>query len=501
MPTTRRDFLRFSAAAGGALAASTLIADVGTHIADAQSSTRPSASFDAALHALNRISYGARPDDVVRIGAIGIPAYIDEQLAPDSIDDTAMDERLLAHPILRMSRENAHALGFDGRTQTALMHGFLVRANHSQRQLFERVVEFWTDHFNIPIDDLAPDLIVMHREVIRRHAFGRFRDLAFGVARSPAMLTFLDNTYSTAEHPNENYARELLELHTLGVDGGHYSETDVKEAARALTGWQVHDGTDDGFFFNRDDHDGEAKTILGVTMPAGRGIEDGLHLLDLAVHHPATARFICRKLCVRFVSDRPSDALVESAAQVWEANDGAIVPVLRHILTSDEFASSAGLKMRRPLEFFVAALRATGAHFRNEWTLGETLTALGQAPYSWAPPNGYPDVAGAWLGSGMLLERWNTAILITHQAYSEQWTEVETDIRARIGDPATVGALVDAVANQVFAARLPDDARATFIAFVRDDSDESAPVTSRVIADKLGMLYGLMLASPHFQWT
>ncbi len=459
---------------------------------------RASASFDPDLHLLNRISYGARPDDLARIRSIGASAYLEEQLAPEGIDDSALETRLRQTvPILFMNREEVHALGFDGRVERALRDGFLLRAIHSRRQLYERMVEFWMDHFNIPAEGYAHDLIAFQRDVVRRHALGKFRDLVFGTARSPAMLYYLDNNSSSAEHPNENYARELLELHTLGVDGG-YSERDVQEAARALTGWRVHDGIPDGFFFDHDMHDFDPKQVLGRSLPGGRGIEDGLHVLDIAVHHTATPRFICHKLCVRFVSDSPPADLVESAAQVWEAHDGAIVPVLRHILTSGAFRDSAGMKLRRPLEFFVAASRATGAVYRAWWHLTETLNALGQPPFGWGPPNGYPDVAGAWLASGLMLERWNTAIAMTHTAYSEQSSGIDTQIRQRVGTPETVGALIDRTAEQVFGAPLPGEARAPFLAFMEADAD--TPLTPMIMADKFGMLYGLMLASPHFQW-
>ncbi|MCS7070817.1 MAG: DUF1800 domain-containing protein, partial [Anaerolinea sp.] len=220
--------------------------------------------------------------------------------------------------------------------------------------------------------------------------------------------------------------------------------------------------------------------------------------LDLAVHHPSTPRFVCRKLCVRFVSDSPPDDLVESAAQVWEAHDGAIVPVLRHILTSDAFRASAGMKLRRPLEFFIAAARATGAVYRNSWQLTETLNALGQPPFGWGPPDGYPDVASAWMAAGLMLERWNTAIDMTHAAYSERHSGIDTAIRQRVGTPNTVGELIDRVAEQVFGAPLPPDLRVPFLTFMEASAD--TPITPLLMADKFGMLYGLMLASPYFQW-
>jgi uncharacterized protein (DUF1800 family) len=458
------------------------------------------AAWGENLHFLNRISYGARPEDMERINAIGIEAYLEEQLDPAALDDSAADAILAKIAILNMDRHETYRLTDpEYRTWMALVEGMVLRAVHTKRQLHERMVEFWLDHFNIPADELGTDLVIYHREIVRRHALGNFRDLAFSTAQSPAMLYYLDNYLSVAEHPNENYARELMELHTLGVDGG-YTEDDVKAVARALTGWTVNNATETGFYFDPTVHDTLQKDILGHHLPPNRGIEDGLHVLSILVNHESTARFVSRKLCVRFVSDNPPPALVESAAQVWMANDGEIKPVLRHIFTSDEFRQSAGQKLRRPLEFFIAALRATGTQFREFWIMDELLQDLAQRPYGWAPPNGYPDAAGAWTNSAGLLARWNTAMTLTHSAVSEEDTGMTTELYERIGHPDTVGGLVDAISTQVFAVPLPADLRATFVDYASDGAGESLELSNRLLAQKVGTLYGLMIASPLFQW-
>jgi uncharacterized protein (DUF1800 family) len=313
------------------------------------------------------------------------------------------------------------------------------------------------------------------------------------------MLYYLDQTYSDKDHPNENYARELLELHTLGVDGG-YTETDVKEAARALTGWTVNDGVEDGFYFNPEMHDTDEKTILGHTMPAGRGIEDGLHLISIIANHPETARFVCRKLAVRFVSDAPPDSLIERMVQVWAETRGEIKPVLRVLFTSDEFYAATGQKFRRPLDFFIGARRATGSEILNYWWLRTTLEELAQVPYGWQPPNGYPDVGAAWKGTSSLLARWNTATLLTHEALSSGSNELRTQILERTGHPGTVGELVDTVSTQVFGVTLPAEQRSAFIDYAAEGEDESTPVDIHLLIRKVGTLYGMMLASPIYQW-
>lgn len=497
MDTTRRDFLKGL----GAAAAGLTLGDValGTLRAYAGSPELPVAA-DPDVHVLQRLTWGALPDELAHLREVGYEAWLDEQLDPERLADPEGDEVMRQLPVLGLSRREAHSLGFDGRIYNGILRGMVWRAVRSRRQLYERMVEFWADHFNIPAGDLSHDVLIMHREVLRRHALGNFRDLVSGTAQSPAMLYYLDQAYSTQEHPNENYARELLELHTLGVDGG-YSETDVLEAARALTGWTVHDGTETGFYFDAEAHDSQPKTILGHSMPGGRGIEDGLHLLSIIVNHPATARFICRKLCLRFVSDAPSDALIESAAQVWQANHGEIVPVLRQILTSDEFLQSAGQKLRRPLDFFIGALRATQTRPSDEWQFYVMMEDLGQLPYGWNPPDGYPDTASAWISSAGLLARWNSAMALTHGAWSDRESGLHTRLDTLIDRADTVGGLVDAVAVRVFGtAELPADVAQSLVDYASDGAGRDLPVTPGLISAKLGTLFGLMLASPVYQW-
>lgn len=481
MLLTRRDFLR------GDIRASVMF------------QSPEEATVDPVVHLMNRITFGPRPGDITHARNIGLEAILDEQLNPDSLDDSETDDMLRRLPILTMDRATLHRLD-EYRVHKSLVQGMVTRAVHSRRQLLERMVDFWTDHFNIPAEDYPHDVVIFQREAIRKHALCKFQDLLIATAKSPAMLFYLDNFANIAESPNENYARELLELHTMGVDGG-YTEQDVKEVARAFTAWTVHDGTPTGFHFHTHDHDTDGKVILGHRLPAGRGIEDGFHVLSLLAHHPSTAQYVCRKLCVRFVSDNPPQSLVDSLATVWQETDGDIKAILRHLFLSDEFYASAGQKLRRPLEFFVGALRATGTKIGDWWQLEEMLMELGQFPYGWHPPNGYPDVAGAWMSTNGLLARWNVAMRLTHGAYSDMYDlgyGLTTEIRKRIGEPNTVGAFVDAVASQIFGVPLAGADRQSFLAYL--GYPESEPATLRLIGRKLGSLYGLMLASPQYQW-
>ena len=485
--TSRRQFL------GGAAA----LLGLGASFAHAEA-----APADAELHLLNRLTWGPRPGELKRLRDLGAEAFLDEQLHFERLDDGDADVRLAEFPILAMNRRTLYGLqNAQGRARRALVRGMLERAVYSERQLLERMVEFWSDHFNVPSDfDNTLNLVVFQQDV-RRHALGRFRDLLAATAKSPAMLYYLDNYVNVKERPNENYARELLELHTLGVDGG-YTEQDVKATARAFTGWTIHDRTETGFYFDDSEHDTDAKKVLGRDLPAGRGLEDGLHVLGILADHPATARFVCRKLCVRFVSDAPPESLVDRLADVWAATGGEIKPVLRALFLSEEFKASAGQKLRRPLDFFVGALRASGTRVREWWLTEELLEALGQTPYGWHPPDGYPDVAAAWLSANGLLTRWNTAMRLTHGALSDadQGYGLSTRLTERTPEVETVGELVAAVSRQVFGARLPEAALEPFVHYASDGAGAAEPVTPQLLGRKLGSLYGLMLASPQFQW-
>ncbi len=316
------------------------------------------------------------------------------------------------------------------------------------------------------------------------------------------MLLYLDNASSNKEYPNENYARELLELHTLGVDGG-YTERDVKEVARAFTGWSLNDSFPGRFYFDANKHDDE-KEVLGRTLPAGRGIEDGLEVLDLLAHHPATARFIALKLGRMFVEDTPPESFIGSTANAFTDSDGELLAVVRHVFHTPEFWASAGRKYRRPLEQLVASLRAlypalkVSAKGRGE--LIWRLETQGHRPYHWFPPNGYPQTTEAWLSSGGLLRRWNLAMRLPYA--SEGWIEgVTLDLGALLPQAETVGVWVDRSALRLTGTKLEPVQREALVAFVADTSDPDYPLTEERYTDKRAALAGLLLASPGFQWS
>jgi uncharacterized protein (DUF1800 family) len=290
----------------------------------------------------------------------------------------------------------------------------LLRAVYSRRQLFEVMVAFWTDHLNISIE--KGDCIYLKptddREVIRRHALGRFRDLIRASATSPAMLVYLDgnrNRRSKAgEVPNENYARELMELHTMGVDGG-YTQQDVYEAARALTGWRVRERWRRGtVWFDAAGHDDGPKRLLGRTISAALAAGDVDAVVDIVCQHPSTARHIANKLVRRFVADDPPADLVAQVAQVFTSTDGDTSQMVRTILLSPQFAASAGAKFKPPFRFVASALRGLAADTHAHPPLVQYLTRMGQGVFQHPTPDGYPDDAAPWVGT--LLWRWTFAL-------------------------------------------------------------------------------------------
>ena len=447
------------------------------------------------VHVLNRLGFGPVPGQVDRVRELGLQTYIDQQLAPERIADSAMAERLAEFTTLRMSprelaekyylpamadrraqQKNADA-AMAKPTGTDMMAGQkpaterpdrpgqgpqgprlvmaeltqqkLLRAAYSERQLEEVMVDFWFNHFNVFAGKGPTRMYVAEYEqnAIRPHALGKFRDILGEVAQSPAMLFYLDNWQSAAPESaqnmaaprrrpgqlarpgqpartmppnrpkgiNENYARELMELHTLGVEGG-YTQKDVQEIARAFTGWTITQPRQGGEFrFDPRMHDDGEKQVLGVKIPSGGGRKDGERVLDILAKHPSTARFVATKLARRFVADEPPKALVERAAARFRDTDGDIREVVRTLVTSPEFfaPSSYRAKVKTPLEFVASAVRASGVDVRNSQPLIQAMTEMGMPPYMCQPPTGYADKADAWVNTGALLSRMNFAVMLS----------------------------------------------------------------------------------------
>jgi uncharacterized protein (DUF1800 family) len=443
----------------------------------------PGDDDQAIVHVLNRVGFGPRPGDIDAVRGIGIVPYINQQLQPEQLADTAVDARLsgfttlamssrdiasiFERPLLEARRERKLQASPDasakepavdpavqreaGVPMIELAQQKLVRAVFSERQLQEVLTDFWFNHFNVDARK-GPSrffLTEYERDAIRPHVLGHFRELLGATARSPAMLFYLDNWMSAdptrsqelaarrvgrrpliapgrpsqtpaaapvnkAPHGlNENYGRELLELHTLGVDGG-YTQHDVTEVARAFTGWTIDRPLQGGGFrFEPRIHDERVKVVLGQRITAG-GVRDGEAVLDILARHPATARFIATKLTRRLVGDNPPAALIERVAARFSATDGDLREVVRTILTSPEFLApgSYRAKTKTPFEFVVSAVRATGTSIVDAAPLVRQLQELGMPLYRCQPPTGYRDAADAWTNTGALVARMNFALAL-----------------------------------------------------------------------------------------
>ena len=424
---------------------------------------------EAIAHVLNRTGFGPRPGDIEKVRQLGIQRYLDQQLRPERIADGHATARLAGlmtiglsslqiaeqfeMPQLEARRQRqadakiADAAPGDGKQPpnpiqqransviVELSEQKLLRAVYSERQLQEVLTDFWFNHFNVDARKGPARFMLTEyeRDTIRARVLGKFRDLLGATAKSPAMLFYLDNWMSADPNAmplrrgrpfqnvappvaqkrglNENYGRELMELHTLGVDGG-YTQKDVTEVARAFTGWTIdRPRQGGGFIFNPRLHDAGRKVVLGHVIEAGGGESDGQQILDILAKHPRTAAFIATKLARHFVSDTPPQALVERAAVRFLATDGDLREVTRTILTSPEFLSPVAYraKVKTPFEFVVSALRASGADVQDARPLVREVQQLGMPLYMCQPPTGYKDTADAWVNTGALVSRMNLA--------------------------------------------------------------------------------------------
>jgi uncharacterized protein (DUF1800 family) len=463
------------------------------------------------VHLLNRAGFGPRPGDVEKVQQMGVERYLESQLRPSKVDDPSVEAKLKSLRTLTMSsaelianyprprqnpnlgeqralgeksggdlaepedRQEIRSMGLNGprRVIGELAQAKILCAVYSERQLYEVMVDFWANHFNVFAAKGANKWLTTayDRDVIRPHALGKFKNLLAATAKSPAMLFYLDNWMSVGPNVtldfanmqesrrqdegltgrkgfgsfwrlgrkdptmdqdvarqlqkktsqgkqrrglNENYARELMELHTLGVDGG-YTQKDITEVARCFTGWTIARPRQGGeFFFARFLHDDEEKRVLGHNIKAGGGIRDGEFVLDVLVRHPSTAKFIAAKLVRRFVADEPPQSLVNQVAEVFRETDGDIAAMLRGIFTSPEFNSPEvyRAKVKTPFELVVSAIRAVGAETNGGFPILKAVAEMGEPLFLCQPPTGYADTADAWVNTGALLQRLNFGLAL-----------------------------------------------------------------------------------------
>jgi uncharacterized protein (DUF1800 family) len=411
----------------------------------------------------------------------------------------------------------------------------LLRAIYSERQLDEVMTDFWFNHFNIFINKGQPErymITAYERDVIREHALGKFKDLLVATAKSPAMMFYLDNWQSVgpnselaiygpqgrrafrrrgvfAPRPqpkannrrsglNENYAREIMELHTLGVDGG-YTQKDVTELAKVLTGWSIQQPQRGGdFFFNERAHEPGTKYVLGHKIKE-HGEDEGMEMLDILAHHPSTARFISKKLAMRFVSDTPPQSLIDRMADTFMKKDGDIREVLRTLFHSPEFwaADAYRAKVKTPLEFVASAVRVSGVDVNNAMPLVQKLNQMGMPLYGMQPPTGYSMKADAWVNSSALINRMNFAL----QLGSGRMPGIAADPQAllRGATPQDNDSALKLLENEILAGDISPQTHA-----VIEKQMEDPQITRRRLDDpaktpNYGAIAGLIMGSPEFQ--
>jgi uncharacterized protein (DUF1800 family) len=457
-----------------------------------------------ALHALNRLGYGPRPADVRRVLARGLERYVDDQLHP--IPDAELDTRLralttISYPI----RQVLSIYNADNRAIGPMIDEFqtakLIRSAHGQNQLQEVLVDFWFNHFNVYIADgfVRYSIMAYEREAIRPFVLGRFRDLLGAVAAHPAMLFFLDNYTNRADVNqggrvvpgiNENYGRELLELHTVGVDAG-YSQNDVREAARVFTGWGIDNIRDAGnFVFRANQHDRGAKSVFGLDVPAGGGKEEGDRLLDYLSSHPATARFISWRLAQRFVADDPPPRIVDRMASTFLSSGGDLREVMKTMLGSAEFWAEAfgDGKVRTPFEYVASAIRAVEGQVTSARGIAQQLNNMGMGLYASVPPTGYSNRGTEWLNPSSHLARMNFGLDLAAGAIAGVTVDSRSVVSRLGGSPDDPRSAATTLSDDLFAKNL---SRETRDAVGRVAPGGTTSVAARVV--------GLVLASPEMQ--
>ncbi|MER2599785.1 MAG: DUF1800 domain-containing protein, partial [Caldilineales bacterium] len=505
--------------------------------------------------AFNRMGFGPRSTDWALWQGLGandaarFAAYVDQQLNPAAINDSDCDARLASNGFVTLNKSlrqlwQDHVINNPGgyewyvRPADETVQATWLRVIYSKRQLLEVLADFWHNHFNIyAFDQAAPIFVSFDRDVIRTHALGNFRALLEAVGSHPAMLFYLDNYISSDAGPNENYARELFELHTMGTDAylGHlnqeevprdaqgrpiaYVDEDVYEAARAFTGWTINGAHWElpaynpgpperyvpGTFLAWDDwHDRFQKHVLGTQLASNQSpLADGRAVFDLLAAHPATARHVCTKLCRRLIADTPPQTVIDAAVAVWQANLTApdqLMRVMRTILLSNEFKTTWGEKVKHPLELVASVLRGANAVWSPdwEWHFYWWMAGLGQRLFEWPAPNGHPDVATAWTSTSTMLQRWNVTAGIMENWISDL---IQVDLIGQMpASQTSANQIVDWWSQRLLGRALDAANRAEIVAFMAQGFAAGANLPADEITDRLPSVVQLICMAPDFQY-
>lgn len=447
----------------------------------------------ASLYRLvQRATFGITRSELSLATMMGTDGYLKYQLHPESIDDSACDA-IINTPTYNTLVFTPDQFVGQNATNVAnqLIKATIVRAIFSRRQLFERMVEFWSDHFSIWLSQDGVTLLktVDDRDVIRANALGSFGTMLRASAHSPAMMEYLNNNTNRVGAPNENYARELMELHTLGVNGG-YTQTDVQQVAKCFTGWSYYGSTSGTlsytFRYIAGNHDTSQKTVLGHVVPArsaAQGQQDGDDVLNILINHPSTAQFIGGKLLKRFWGENPPQAYIDQVAAAYTATGGDIKSMLK-VVFGLVLGTTAQAKYKRPFHVLVSALRAVNANVVSPTSLQTPLVTAGHSPFNWITPDGYPDTLTYWVGG--LLARWNFGASLMNSEYSQ----VTVDDVTLLAGATTPQQIADRINQILFCGRIAAADLQQVLSYL------GAVPTAALKREAIG----LAVASPSFQW-
>lgn len=374
---------------------------------------------DRSARIIDRLTFGWSVEEADRFASLGEKEYIERQLKADFDEPLELTLQLQSLDCIRMHPFELMELP-RGRVTQQLQSAAILRATYSHNQLKERLVDFWSNHFNIYAGKVDGTFFKGNEEeqIIRKFALGNFGDMAKAMSKSPAMLVYLDNNRNSKAHPNENYARELMELHTLGIDGG-YTQKDIQELARCLTGWMMEDRSiwvsktlraRGSFRFDKSAHDDGPKHVFGLDVPAGGGIKDGEMVVDHLVRHKETGKYLAKKL-VKFFTGGQNQELEAEVLSQFVSSQGEISKMVRPILTSSALVDGPPI-MRRPFELICASLRVSGAATDGGPALQGHLRRMGQPMYEWPLPDGYPVDQLSWATN--MLPRWQFVYDLAH---------------------------------------------------------------------------------------
>jgi uncharacterized protein (DUF1800 family) len=496
---SRRSFVFFGALAAASLAPKTVQAQArsrrrpveptaapdGTSVPLA-TNPAPFAEWDPAGvgRLVRRVTMGVTAEEMALAKQLGWNGYLNYQLNYTRINDDAVETTIATkYPLTTFASDQLGQAADQGQILTQLRESTLYRAAFSKRQLQQRMIEFWSDHFNQDIDKVQYLLVADQRDVIRKHALGKFPDMVRASAHSAAMMVYLDQNVSRGTSPNQNYARELMELHTVGVDGG-YTQADVAELSRVLTGWTIQGRGN--FVFNPAIHDVGTKTVMGMSIQGItgiNGIQEGENVINMLVAHPSTARYIATKMLMWLLTPEPTETQITTVASVYKATGGDIKSMIRVIL-NESWLSAAPMKLKRPFHFVASALRSAKPTVNSLNQMVASLNALGHQLFAWDTPDGYPDKAEYWAGN--IVPKWNFSSQLSLFNSATTLTIDTTPYRA--GSPA---AAVDLLDQNFFGGEMPLVTRNALLSYAG---------TATLTDARARELIALALSSNAFQW-